>query len=273
MMDEIAVGGSDTGKPLNLAKRVGLIGQWVDLPQSRVLDAGCGAGEFVYAMGRAGADAQGIEYVAEKVAEWQARYPGDARVQRGDLAGLEYPDQSFDAVLLNEVLEHVPDDVRGLAEVHRVLKPGGTLLIFSPNRYYPIETHGVYTRSTGRHLTHLRTFGLPYVPIAIGNRFLRYWSRNYWPAELAGMVRRAGFDIRHHGYVWQTFENISGSQPGWIGKLAPVARRVSPIAERVPLIRQLGVSQLIVATRRGASALPLGVTMPDGRTSSGGTEG
>ena len=268
MKDAIAVGGSDTGKPLNLMKRVGIIGQWVDLPRSRILDAGCGSGEFVHAMALEGADAQGIEYVPEKVAEWQARHPGDARVRRGDIAGLDYPDQSFDAVLLNEVLEHVPDDVRALAEVHRVLKPGGTLLIFSPNRYYPIETHGVYTRRTGRHLVQFRTFGLPYVPISIGDHFVRYWSRNYWPAELASMVRCVGFDIRHHGYVWQTFGNISGVQPGWTGRLVPFARRVAPIAERVPLIRRLGVSQLIVATRRGARALPSGVTTPDVRASS-----
>lgn len=249
MMDAISVGGSDTGSPLNLTKRVELIGQWVDLPASRVLDAGCGSGSFVHAMAQSGADAHGIEYVEEKVAEWQARFPGDSRVQRGDLEGLDHPEHSFDAVLLNEVLEHVPDDARALAEVHRVLKPGGTLIIFSPNRFHPIETHGVYSRRTGRHLVQMRAFGVPYLPVSIGNRYLRYWSRNYWPDELKTMVRDAGFEVRHHSYVWQTFENISGSQPTWVGNLKHVMRRVAAVAERTPLARRLGVSQLVVATR------------------------
>jgi 2-polyprenyl-3-methyl-5-hydroxy-6-metoxy-1,4-benzoquinol methylase len=250
MNDAISVGGSDTGSELNLTKRVSLIGEWVDLPKSRVLDAGCGAGAFVDAMAQRGADAHGIEYVEEKISERQARYPGDTKVQHGDVEALAFPDNDFDAVLLNEVLEHVPNDVKALAEVHRVTKPGGTLVIFSPNRFHPIETHGVYSRRTGEHLGQLRTLGVPYLPMSIGNRYLRYWSRNYWPSELMQMVRDAGFEIRYHGYVWQTFENISGSQPKWVGTMRVAMRRVAAVAERTPVARRLGVSQLIVATRR-----------------------
>jgi 2-polyprenyl-3-methyl-5-hydroxy-6-metoxy-1,4-benzoquinol methylase len=250
MPHDIAVGGTDTAAPLNLRKRVGLIAKYVSLPGKRMLDAGCGAGEYVEAMAAAGADARGIEYVAEKVRQWEAAHLADGRVRQGDLAGLDFADETFDAVLLNEVLEHVPDDRRALSELHRVLKPGGTLLLFSPNRFHPFETHGVYTKKTGAHRGVVQTFLLPWVPMSIGSRFFTYWSRNYWPAELARMVRDAGFEIRSHGYVWQTFENISGARPGWAGRIAPIARKIAQIAERVPIVRRLGVSQLIVAVRR-----------------------
>lgn len=246
-MEAISVGGSDTAKPLNLAKRVKLISQFVDLPHSRILDGGCGAGEYVEALGQAGADSFGVEFVTEKVSEWQRRNPSDDRVAEGDLQRLQFEDKTFDAVLLNEVLEHVPDDRAALGEVCRVLKSGGTLVVFSPNRFHPFETHGVYSKKTGAHRGVARTFMLPWIPMAVGSKFVRYWSRNYWPVELSRMVRDAGLEISHHAYVWQTFENISGDRPGWVGKIAPVARAVAEFAERVPLIRRLGVSQLIVA--------------------------
>lgn len=248
-IEAIEVGGSDTAAPLNLRKRVDLIARWSNLDGARVLDAGCGAGEYVEAMGQRGADAHGIEFVEEKVSQWQLSHPGDTRVRRGDLAGLAFSDNTFDIVLLNEVIEHVPDDNLALREIFRVLKPGGTFAMFSPNRFHPFETHGVYARKDNRHIGVSRTFLLPYVPLALGARFVRYWSRNYWPAELAAMTRRAGFGIAHHGFVWQTFENISGNHSAAYRRIAPWARGIAAFAERVPLLRRLGVSQLIVARK------------------------
>ena len=52
----------------------------------------------------------------------------------------------FDLVLSNEVIEHVVDDRQALAESARVMRPGGRLALFCPNRGYPFETHGIYVR-------------------------------------------------------------------------------------------------------------------------------
>ena len=57
---------------------------------------------------------------------------------------LPFADGTFDAVLLNEVIEHVRDDAATLREACRVARPGGNVVIFAPNRLYPFETHGVY---------------------------------------------------------------------------------------------------------------------------------
>ena len=54
------------------------------------------------------------------------------------------PESSFDLVFSHEVLEHVQDDQKAIREMVRVLKPGGRIVLFCPNRGYPFETHGHY---------------------------------------------------------------------------------------------------------------------------------
>ncbi|WP_324273399.1 class I SAM-dependent methyltransferase [Blastococcus brunescens] len=97
-----------------------------------------------------------------------ARY----EVVRGDLLHLPFPDASVDRVMASEVLEHIPDDVPAMAEIFRVLKPGGRMVVTVP-RYGPEricwalsdEYHAnegghirIYTRSVVR--TRLAAVGL-----------------------------------------------------------------------------------------------------------------
>jgi SAM-dependent methyltransferase len=240
--------GGDTATPLNLRKRL----RWIEragapLAKQRVLDCGCGAGEYVRALLALGADAHGVEFDAAKIAAGRAHAPElAARIAVGDLEALAFPDASFDVALLNEVLEHVPDDAAALREVRRVLRPDGRLVILSPTRLYPFETHGVFWRGTNRRVSHLAP-GIPWLPLALGTRWFDYWARNYWPWELRALVESAGFRVVETGALWQTFENISGHQPGWLAALRPLLRRICAICERIPGLRAFGVSQLIVA--------------------------
>ena len=64
------------------------------------------------------------------------RHAGRFEVVRGDLLHLPFPDASVDRVMASEVLEHIPDDVTAMAEIFRVLKPGGRMVITVP-RYGP----------------------------------------------------------------------------------------------------------------------------------------
>ncbi len=248
-MYDIEISGSDTGAPLNLAKRVGIMARYRDVRGLRILDVGCGAGAFVEALAGLGADAQGIEYMQDKIAEWQHRHPGDDRVQWGDIERLRFADASFDAVIMNEVLEHVPNDRNALNEIFRVLKPGGLFFNFTPNRYYPIETHGFLGKSSGKSISGLRFPLLPWLPLAISTRLVRFWCRNYWPGELRRMTRAAGFTINAHSFVWQTFENISGGKKRLVHQFAPQARLLARILEHTPLLKRFGVSQLIIASK------------------------
>jgi ubiquinone/menaquinone biosynthesis C-methylase UbiE len=242
--------GGDTGTPLNLRKRLAWIERFAaPLAKRRVLDCGCGAGEYVRALLARGADAWGVEFDEKKLAEGAARDPAlAARLSVGDLESLAFPDASFDTALLNEVLEHVPDDRAALAEVRRVLRPGGRLIVLSPTRLYPFETHGVFWRGTAQRVPHTVP-GIPWIPLALGTRLFDYWARNYWPWELRGLVERAGLRVIATGALWQTFENISGHQPRWLAAAAPLLRALFGLCERIPGLRAFGVSQLIVAEK------------------------
>ena len=160
------------------------------------------------------------------------------------------PDASVDAALLNEVLEHVPNEAAALRELFRVLCPGGKLIVFSPNRLFPFETHGYASRRTGPGISPIRTFLLPWLPRRLVRRLVRPWARNYDPWELRRLVRAAGFDILSTGYIWQTFENISGRKPRLMGLAAPWLRALTAALERAPGLSAFGTSQFIVATRR-----------------------
>lgn len=59
-------------------------------------------------------------------------FPTSPEIERIDITAIPYPDDTFDLVLANHVMEHVPDDMRGLAEVRRVLKPGGHAVLQTP---------------------------------------------------------------------------------------------------------------------------------------------
>jgi SAM-dependent methyltransferase len=239
--------GGDTAQPRNLSKRLRFLAAHGVVPGRRVLDGGCGGGEYVVALRAAGVLAFGVEFLAEKVREQPAGVP-TGTILRADLEHLPYGPSSFDVVFLNEVLEHVPDERRALREVWRVLRPAGTVIILSPNRLFPFETHGVHLRRSGRRVPPYVPF-VPYVPLPLGRKLFRYWARNYWAGELARLVRSIGYETRSTGFLWQTFENISGQQPYALTLLRPVLRMVAEICERLPLVRRFGVSQAVVAEK------------------------
>lgn len=100
-------------------------------PRGRLLDVGCAGGNFLEWMQQIGGwEVSGVE-TGESAAD-QARQKG-LNVTTGDLFSAAYTGAYFDAVTLWDVIEHVPDPLALLREVHRILKPDGILVMRLPN--------------------------------------------------------------------------------------------------------------------------------------------
>ena len=145
----------------------------------RVLDLGCGAGEFALALRDAGAEVVAVDVAREALRRAAARVPGlDARLWACG-APLPVDDGAVDVVWAGEVIEHVVDVARWLSEVRRVLRPRGTLLLSTPH-------HGPATLL--RLALSRRAFAEHFEPRSDHVRF-------FSPATLRALLDDLGFDV------------------------------------------------------------------------------
>jgi SAM-dependent methyltransferase len=103
------------------------------LPGQHILDAGCGGGEVARLLAAAvvpGGEVVALDYSAATVAVAAERHDGSAvRYVVGDVTSLSFPDESFDRVRCERVLQHVDDPDRAVAELARVTRPGGRVCL------------------------------------------------------------------------------------------------------------------------------------------------
>ncbi|NSW53449.1 MAG: methyltransferase domain-containing protein [Anaerolineae bacterium] len=203
----------------------------------RVFEDGCGVGQYLHHLAQEAALAVGLDVELDRVREANAGL-GSALLGVGE--ALPLPGNTFDLVLSHEVLEHVDDDRMAAQEIVRVLKPGGRLVLFVPNRGYPFETHGIY-RNGVYHF---------------GNKlFINYLPRR-WRDQLAPHVRVysrrdlahlfSGLPVRvvRQTVIFGAYDNIIGR----FGGLGKALRGILQALERTPL-RVLGLSHFWVVEK------------------------
>ena len=173
--------------------------RWVR--SGRVLDAGCGPGYDTLEMVELGADVIGIDLSQRAL---QRAYASNLRVVLGTPSTYPFADETFDVVVMSQLLEHVPDPVSALESTRRVLRPNGTLLVLCPN------VRGAQRRLFGSHWAN---WHLPY----------HLW---HFDAETATqLLERAGFQVTRAstvspgdwfllscGLKWRRLRGIGGSR-------------------------------------------------------------
>ena len=157
----------------------------------RVLDMGCGAGRHAFEMFRRGADVVAFDQDGDELAgvlelfgamreAGEVPLGAEADIKQGDALALPFADDEFDAVVAAEVLEHIPDDATAIAELARVLRPGGSLAVTVP-RWLPEQVcwrlSDAYHRVEGGHV------------------------RIYTRRELVGRLTATGLVYQGHGYA------------------------------------------------------------------------
>ncbi|MGI6368075.1 MAG: class I SAM-dependent methyltransferase [Anaerolineae bacterium] len=215
-------------------RRLDMLQPWMPAQGQRVLDVGCGLGLYVSQFSALGMEAHGIDVDAERVAIAQRTNP---LIRQGSAEALEYPDNYFQLVFSNEVLEHVDDDRQAVREAYRVLAPGGAMAMFVPNRLYPFETHGCYWRGT-YHFGNIPLIN--WLPTPLRNRLAPH-VRAYTRSQLRSLFAGLPGEIVAHRCVFAGYDNVMARHP----RLGSCLRRLSYAAERTPL-QWLGLSHLLV---------------------------
>lgn len=120
-----------------LARREAALAQRVSAQAGeKLLEIGCGEGANLHHLRADGARRFGVDFSFAKASF--ARNATGASTVTADGARLPFADGCFDAVLIRDVLHHVPEPAAVLAEARRVLEPGGRLLLVEPNRNSPL---------------------------------------------------------------------------------------------------------------------------------------
>lgn len=155
----------------NIARRIA--------PPARVLDVGCGNGQFLLDLHNAGFDVQGTELTSQSASRVPS--PLKDKIHIGDLLTLNLQAQHYDAISLWHVLEHVRAPAAVCKEVHRILKPGGWLFLSLPNAQSPeakLFARHWFHLDPPRHLFGFGTRSLPELLKANGFevKTLNTWS-------------------------------------------------------------------------------------------------
>jgi SAM-dependent methyltransferase len=151
-----------------------------------ILENGCGVGMYVEKLSEFGGTVIGLEFDRERAVEAHGHSPhiinaagehipfpssiDNITASGAARSGTQSKGAGFDLILSHEVLEHVQDDRAAVCEMVRVLRPGGRIALFCPNRGYPFETHGVFWR--GRY---------KYGNIPLVNYLPRLWRNKLAP--------------------------------------------------------------------------------------------
>lgn len=226
-------------KRLELAEKYLVLQNWMN-----VLDLGCGNGAYTIEMASKANMVIGVDIEINRLNQFQSELMAreesyNAKIIQSDGQRLCFKDNTFDIVTLIEVIEHVPSEEKLLAEIYRVLKPDGKLVIFAPNNHYPFETHGA--RIWNIKLSSRLPF-LSWLPAPIHN--LISHARIYTSNGLRKILRHHGFTVLEVDYMMPPIDNLKNRN------LKKFLRALTLALENT-FLKRFGVSIMMIASKHG----------------------
>lgn len=236
-MKQVQLGSPSLEWTSGLEHRLKLMQKYIDLKDKKVLDIGCGVGMFLEKFQKSGAAVYGVDIDTRKIKEAKKLFQ-EAEVAPAE--ELPFVRNSFDIVFLHEVIEHVDDDKKSIGEAFRVLKSGGKLVIFAPNRLWPFETHGIYRKGEYKFGN---KFLITYLPDKKYKKLTPH-VRNYRKKELYKLLKGNSYKKIAFRGVFPGFDKLSSRIP-LAGSLITSLFR---ILERTPLHR-FGISHMLIVEK------------------------
>jgi 2-polyprenyl-3-methyl-5-hydroxy-6-metoxy-1,4-benzoquinol methylase len=217
-----------------LEHRLVLMKKMVDFKEKKVLDVGCGIGMFLEQFKNLGARVFGVDVDTEKINIAKKNFK---TVYVSKAEKLPFQKNIFDLILLHEVIEHVDDDKQTIQECFRVLKKGGKLIIFAPNRLWPFETHGIF-RHDKYHFGNI--FLVTYLPNFLYKEMTPH-VRNYFKHDLFALLNGLRYKKIIYRRIFPGFDKLSSKVP-FIGK---IIQKIFRILDRTPL-NIFGISHFLI---------------------------
>jgi SAM-dependent methyltransferase len=206
------------------------------LSGDRLLDVGCGDGTFTRVLAAGFREVYGIDIQDAYLEQFRVALGGEKHFTIANMSAseMQFRDDHFDTIVTIETLEHVPNLDKAAAEICRVLRRGGELLITVPNRWFPFENHGA-------RIGHWQLGGR--IPL------LTYWpwlhrrialARVFRVRDLDSLFAARGLQRTALDYAWPTFEHGGNPFQPLLKPLLGLMRK----AEESPL-RMFGSSVIV----------------------------
>lgn len=221
-------------------KRFTLVQKHTELQGKKILDVGCGIGVYSHRFYQESGFVFGVDVNEKDIKKAKALFSG-IEFQAIAPASFPFENNFFDIIFLHEVLEHAESDKKTIGESLRVLKPGGKIIIFAPNKWFPFETHGLYL---GKKYIFGNIPFLSWAPDFIRKVFAPH-VRIYTLKKLKALFKDKEVKIKTIDYVWPAFDKIERKIP----VLGKFLKQIAGLAEKNQFLKKFGVSIFMIVRR------------------------
>lgn len=171
-----------------------------------ILDIGVGFGVYTNYLLKMSPNYIGIDVNRDSLNKTRNTHDQKIDCIQMSAENIGFEENSFDNIVMIEVLEHLPDPKKSFKEINRILKPGGRIIFTAPNKLFPMETHGmrIGSRNISSH-----GFGIPFLPYL--PKILRKYMANakvFSPSEISKNLESSGFQIESKDFLMPGLDQI-----------------------------------------------------------------